>query len=224
MAYDFDEIQEEIEQENFFEKVRKWIPFFFGFAVLALLITGGYLWYDYAQRKRLHEYERLYHTALGALAKKDFSVAREKLNNLATIQTYPLLSLFRKLIFDQADVSEGYRFLAMLQLAKLDQDDYQTTLSQGVFRRIAQRYETLLETQKINPSLEFFFKGALDLLSMNEGKQDSELKSFINTRFFSPRNAWSVIGIESKALWAYLEKKPKETQTYFLKWIEENGA
>ena len=171
----------------------------------------------------MHEYERLYHTALGALAKKDFSVAREKLNNLATIQTYPLLSLFRKLIFDQADVSEGYRFLAMLQLAKLDQDDYQTTLSQEVFRRIAQRYETLLETQKINPSLEFFFKGALDLLSMNEGKQDSELKSFINTRFFSPHNAWSVIGIESKALWAYLEKKPKKTQAYFLKWIEKTG-
>lgn len=187
MALIIDEIQDEIERERFFARVRKLLPYLASAFLLILVGTGVYLWRSHVGELRLYEKEKMYVGALESFSKGEFAECRHALETLAK------------------DESVGYGFLARLQLAKLSwKTQFEVSRSPKAWREVRDLLaEAIKGTKGSSVSFESFFAGVLDFLSMEMHEKFEENQKVIDT-FFMPYHPWRWVGLESRALWSYL--------------------
>ncbi|BDB96542.1 hypothetical protein [Candidatus Hydrogenosomobacter endosymbioticus] len=185
MASAFDEINDEIERENFFAAVRKWIPLFIAASFIALVFTASYLFVSYRNEQILISQEKMYEQALEHMKVGDIEKARVLFNSLR-----------------KSAKEKGYGFLAALQIASMEHRDFKASLSKEPIKRIQDIYVDILRNRfgGVSTALENFFMAAFDLSKMNHRPDDGKVKSFVMGRFFTPHNAWAGVGYQRVAL------------------------
>ena len=136
MADIFDEVTEELRQDQLKQFWYKYQKFIFGIIFIILLTVGSYQGYIFFKNKKIQENSNLFINALSALEKKNFSEAEKsllKLNSenqsgyfmlslfaLADISykkgNFQLMEKYYKSIIENKDFDKFYRDLALINL------------------------------------------------------------------------------------------------------------
>lgn len=181
MADIFDEIQEEILRDDFFTAVRAWLPYIVSVTVAILVGTASYLFYENHMENLVYRDEGQYDRALQLLDEKNIAGAREALENILKNGT------------------DGYRFLANLQLASLDHHDFSLSASEKAVASMSSRYNGV--ATEYGAQFKNFFAGVEDLIAMETRKRNGDIEKIIAARFSSPRNVWAWYNGCSSTVW-----------------------
>ena len=113
-----DDISEELRREDFFNKVKKALPFAGSLCVLVLIGSAFYAWRTHAQEKQLERDEQTYQQALLHIEKSEFDRAQSLLDALRS--------------------SRGMQFLARMEKAKIEKRDFVLTGSKKALSKIGE--------------------------------------------------------------------------------------
>ncbi len=148
MADIFDEVTEELRQDQLKQFWKKYQKLIFGILLVVLLTVGSYQGYVYFKNKKIQENSNLFISALSALEKKNFSEAE---------------NLFLKLN-DQNQ--SGYYMLSRFALADI-------SLNKGNFKLMEKYYKSIINNKKFE---KFYRDLALINLTINLKNIDKKFK------------------------------------------------
>lgn len=191
-----DEIQEEIKREDFFNKLRKYLPLLVAAAISVVSAAGIYTWWRHSYENQLFLDESLYNHGVESLANADFPKARK---------------IFDKLIAN----SKALRFVSFLQKNRCEQASYLLTNSQKAFLEVKQNYQNLTKEYHSVP-LENFLTTSLAFLTIG-GNLDDSLKEKLSA-FMTPKSSWYNLMLAYKALNAYASNNSSEIAPDFALW------
>lgn len=192
-----DEIYEAIKREDFFKRLRRYVPFII-LAIIAILVgTGGYAWWKHRYEAHLYHQEKQYEVFLGAVQSHKFAEAQRLLQEGKLTQ-------------------KGFALLATLQEGTLIQEEFRLTHTKRSLEALKQLYQRVL-TQN-NPALEGLVRTATLLITLGTPFQPSmeDLHSFM-----APTHSWHEMGMLCQALDAYLHKDKIAMQTHLIQWEQE---
>lgn len=191
-----DEISAELQQEDFFNKVKKALPFIGGLCVLILIGSAVYAWRMHAQEKQLERDEQTYHQALLHIEKSEFNQAHRLLDTLQS--------------------SKGMKFLARMEKAKIEKRDFVLTGSKKALSQLG-AIDQQLKKEHSSLALQNFLTMSQAFLSSSN---HPDLKKKIDS-FLSPTNPWYLVALSWKALNTYAVGNKKDIAPAFALWSNE---
>ena len=142
MADIFDEVTEELRQDQIKQIWKKYQKFIFGIILIILLTVGSYQGYVFFKNKKIDENSSLFINALSALEKKDYLEAEKLLLKLGS------------------ENQSGYFMLSLFVLADI-------SLKKGNFELMEKYYETIINNKNFD---KFYRDLALINLTINSKK------------------------------------------------------
>ena len=148
MADIFDEVTEELRQDQLKQFWYKYQRFIFGIIFIILLTVGSYQGYIFFKNKKIQENSNLFINALSELEKKNFSEAEKSLLKL------------------NSENQSGYFMLSLFALADI-------SLKKGNFQLMEKYYKSIIENKNFD---KFYRDLALINLTINSKKMDKNIK------------------------------------------------
>jgi type II secretory pathway pseudopilin PulG len=192
-----DEIYEEIKREDFFNRLRKFLPLI-ALGILSILSAAGiYSWYVHHQDKVLRKQEESYAKALENIKTGYLDQASDQLSGLVK-------------------KSSALRQLAMMQQAVIAQEEFKLTGQDKSREKARECYEKLLSLGPSIPLKNFF----LALKALSESSFQSAFPEGALT--VSSDSPWYSIDLMNKALQAYAQSLPSALNA-FQQWADDKN-
>lgn len=200
-----DEVYEAIKREDFLNRLKAAAPFMVLCAVIILLISVGYAFWQSRHENRLYEQERLYVAILKDTQDNRLGDAKKNLSRLR-------------------EKKSGFAVLGALQMSNSFQKDVIATNSKVSWNQLRRSYDKILASLRGgNLSLEAFFSVARALSCVGCAIEDKDVKDQVS-KFAAQGHSWHEVGLMLNLLLALADHAPAKLEKSIVQWLEAGAV